>query len=318
MKANLRLKNFPISFFAPVLGITGFSLALLMAESLTHLPRIVTLGAVYLSAALFVIISVFYLLKILVFKEEVLKEFSHPIKINFFPLISKVFLIFSIIALTLNWSSAFAIWIVGVVLQSLFSLLILRAWILHDKFQIKHMSPAWFIPVVGNLIIPIAGMSHVGAEINWFFFTIGVFWMFVLMNIVFYRVIFHEPMPEKLLPTFFITFAAPAIGFIAYTKLTGNLDSFGHILYFMSLFLFILNLSLTNAFVKIKFYLSWWAYSFPLAAFILASILFMHETGIALFGLLSIITLVLLVFLIVIFAIKTLQAIGRKEICIED
>ncbi len=142
--------------------------------------------------------------------------------------------------------------------------------------------------------------------------------MFILMNIVLYRVIFHEPMPDKMLPTFFILFAAPAIGFIAYTKITGNIDGFGHILYYLSLFLFILNLTLVNTFVKIKFYLSWWAYSFPLAAFILASLLFSHETGLKLFGIIAIITLILLSILIVLFSIKTIHAIRRKQICIEE
>ncbi len=318
MKTNLRLKNFPISFFAPVLGFAGFSLAVLKLEPLTRLSRGLSLALIYFSIGLFVVVSLVYLLKIFVFRKEALKEFFHPVKINFFPLVAKIFLVFSIIALTLHWRSSYMIWLIGVVLQSIFSLIILRIWVLHTHFRIKHLSPAWFIPVVGNIMIPIAGMSHVSVEINWFFFTVGIFWMFVLMNIILYRVIFHEPMPEKLLPTFFITFAAPSIGFIAYTKITGELNAFGHILYYLSLFLFVLNLTLINAFAKIKFYLSWWAYSFPLAAFILASLLFTRETGIGLFGVIAVIVLALLSILILLFSVRTLWAIGRKEICIEE
>ena len=152
MKNNLRLKNFPISFFAPVLGFSGFSLALLKSEELTSLPHMISMIMIYFTIALFIIISAIYLLKIIIFPKDVQKEFFHPIKINFFPLIAKIFLVFSIIFLTLNWSISKEIWIIGVILQSIFTLIILRTWILHDLFQIKHVSPAWFIPVVGNYI----------------------------------------------------------------------------------------------------------------------------------------------------------------------
>jgi hypothetical protein len=30
------------------------------------------------------------------------------------------------------------------------------------------------IPVVGNILAPIAGMTHVSAEISWFFFLMGL------------------------------------------------------------------------------------------------------------------------------------------------
>jgi len=318
MKNNLRLKNFPISFFAPVLGFAGFSLAILKAESLTRLHRAFSLGLIYFSIILFGVVGLAYFSKILFFREAVKKEFLHPVKINFFPLIAKIFLVFSIIALTLDWGLSREIWIIGVVLQSAFSLIILRAWIVRSDFHIKHFSPAWFIPVVGNIMIPIAGVSHASPELNWFFFTIGIFWMLVLMNIVFYRVIFHEPLPDKILPTFFILFAAPAIAFIAYFKMVGEIDILARFLFYLSSSLFLLNLTLVTAFAKIKFYLSWWAYSFPLAAFVLASLLFFHETGIRLFGIIAIITLVLLAALIVLFFAKTLKAISRKELCVEE
>lgn len=318
MKKKIRLKQFPISFFAPVLGFSGFSLALVKMAFLFPVLQITSFVFTVFSVLLFVVITGIYLSKFLLFPEEVKKEFYHPIKLNFFPLVAKIFLVFSILLLALNSESAKTIWIIGVILQSFFTIVILRIWILHTHFQIKHISPAWFIPVVGNVMIPIAGVQHASPEVNWLFFTIGLFWMFVFMNIVFYRVIFHDPMPEKLLPTFFITFAAPAIAFIAYTKLTGGIDAFGQILFFLSVFLLILNMSMTKAFAKIPFYLSWWAYSFPLAAFILASLLYAEKTGSTFFQFLALAILVILAILIIIFSIKTVHAIKKKEICIEE
>ncbi len=86
------------------------------------------------------------------------------------------------------------------------------------------------------------------------------------------RVIFHGGLPEKMLPTLFILIAPPAVAFIAYLGLTGELNAFAKILYFHALFTTVLILSFADRFVRLPFYLSWWAYTFPLAAITLANI----------------------------------------------
>lgn len=47
--------------------------------------------------------------------------------------------------------------------------------------------PAWFIPVVGNIIVPLAGVRFAPAEVSWFFFSIGLVFWIVLLAIVMYR-----------------------------------------------------------------------------------------------------------------------------------
>jgi tellurite resistance protein len=231
MKNCLRLRNFPISFFAPVLGFAGFSLALQKIELMFFISNMWSLSLLIITIILFVIILIAYLLKFLVFYSEVVKEYQHPIKINFFPLISKILLVLSVVFLSINMIASKWLWIIGVIINTIFTLSILGEWISKEHFRIEHISPAWFIPVVGNLIVPIAGMQHFPAEISWFFFSIGITWMFILTTIVLYRLIFHEPLAKKLVPTFFILFAAPAIAFIAYYKLTNSFDAFAHILF---------------------------------------------------------------------------------------
>ena len=83
-------------------------------------------------------------------------------------------------------------------------------------------------------------------------------------------------MQDKFIPTLFILIAPPAVGFIAYMKLAGELDAFARILYFAGLFLTMLMLIQVKRFAKLQFFLSWWAYSFPLVAITIASF-YMHE-----------------------------------------
>lgn len=318
-KINLsRLKNFPISFFSIIVGMTGFTLSLIKIEEIFELNLKLSTYSLYFTIFLFIIISTIYIVKLIKHKKEVLNEFHHPIKMNFFPLIAKSFIILSIIYLTIDLRVSKCLWVIGAVLQFIFTIIILSFWINKDKFQIKHMSPAWFIPIVGNILLPIAGIIHFNEYISWFFFSIGlVFWMIIFV-IFFNRIIFHEPLESKLVPTFFIAFAPPAIGFISYIKLVGEFDAFAKILYFLALFLFVLIIAQYKMFSKIDFYLSWWAYSFPLSAITLATFLFYHLSQEIFFKYLG--TLMFIIFVIIIFLLllRTLYAISKKRICIEE
>lgn len=312
-----RLKNFPISFLAVCLGLIGFTLAWQKAEQILKLPFILSKGLLYFSIAVICVIFIIYAAKIIKFPQEVRKEFNHPIKLNFYPIIAKLFLISSIIYLSLNLAVSRYLWWVGVTIQFVFTIIIMSVWIRHNKFEIHHINPSWFIPVVGCIIIPIAGVQHFSAELSWFFFSIGLFWWLILTTIVINRVIFHHPIADKLIPTFFILFAPPIIGFIALTKLVG-LTSFGNLLYYFGAFMFILILFQFNMFRKIKFYLSWWAYSFPMDALAIGTFLMYHETGLQFFRIASWGIFILLNLIIILLLIKTINAIKNKQLCIEE
>ena len=313
-----RLKNFPISFLAICLGLIGFTLAWQKAESILKLPFLVSNYLLYFSILIIVIIFTIYILKLIKYPKEVKKEFNHPIKLNFYPIIAILFLISSIIYLAINMNVSRYFWWIGVIIQFIFTIIIMSAWIRHNKFEIHHINPSWFIPVVGCIIIPIAGVQHFSAELSWFFFSIGFFWWLILTTIVINRIIFHHPIAEKLIPTFFILFAPPIIGFIALTKLLNGLNPFGNMLYYFGVFLFVLILFQYKMFSKIKFYLSWWAYSFPIDALVIGTLLMYHETGSQFFKIVSWIIFISLNFLILGLSIKTIKAIKNKQICIEE
>jgi len=315
---RLRLQNFPISFFAPALGLAGLALAVLKSEQLFHLPRGLTVVLIGLAIAVFVVVGVIYLIKLILHRESVREEYVHPVKINFFPLIAKVLLVLSVVFLGLNVGASRWLWGAGLILNLVFGISILGAWISHEHFRIQHLSPAWLIPVVGNIIVPIAGVQHANPEISWFFFAVGVGWMVILTTVIFNRLLFHDPLPEKLIPTLFILFAAPAIAFISYYKLTESFDAFARILYYFALFVFILVFAQWRRLLKIRFYLSWWAYSFPLAAFTLATVLMFHVTGASFFRILAGGVLAVLAVLVAVLIVLTARAISGREICLEE
>jgi tellurite resistance protein len=314
-----RLCNFHITFFAIILGLAGFTLAVQKAGSLLQPLQPVSTILLYITVALFAVVGVIYLYKGTTYPGAIKKELNHPIKINFFPLVAKILLVLSVVLLERNMTYSFYSWAVGTALQFIASIYVISEWIQHDRFKIEHMTPGWFIPIVGSIIIPIAGVKHGFLEMSWFFFSVGlIFWM-ILLVIVMYRMFFHAPIVEKLMPTLFILFAPPAIGFIAYVKLTGGgLDSFGRILYYFSLFMFFLVLYALPRLLKINFYLSWWAYSFPMAAKTLASFLMLSLTHDPFINFIAWFELAFLTIIIAVLTVKTLLAISRNEICLED
>jgi len=318
LKEISRLKNFPISFLAICLGLIGFTLAWQKAEHILEIPFAISNYLLYLTIFLFVIIILTYFLKMFKYPEEIKKEFNHPIKLNFYPILAKVFLISSLVYLAINVSVSKYLWWIGVILQSVFTITIMSIWIKHEKFKIHHINPSWFIPVVGLIIIPIAGVKHFNPEVSWFFFSIGFFWWLILTVIVFNRIIFHPPIAEKLMPTLAILFAPPIIGFISLTKLLGGLNPFGNMLYYFGLFLFILILFQTKMFAKLKFNLPWWAYSFPLDALAIGTLLMYEQTKSLFMFYLSWILFIFLNLIILLLIIKTSFALKNKAICIEE
>jgi len=314
-----RLCNFHITFFAIVLGMAGFTLAVQKAGELLHplhgISTVLLLG----TFALFVLVGVIYLYKGVACPGAIRKELNHPVKINFFPLVAKTLLVLSVALLERNMAASFYCWAIGTALQFVASIFVISEWIQHERFKIEQMTPGWFIPIVGSIIVPIAGVKHGFVELSWFFFSVGLIFWLILLVIVLYRMFFHMPIVERLMPTLFILFAPPAIGFIAYVRLNGGvLDGFSRILYYFALFMFFLVLYQLPRLMKINFYLSWWAYSFPLAAKTLASFLMLSLTQDSFIRLIAWFELAFLTLIIALLIVKTVQAISRGEICVEE
>lgn len=313
-----RLIHFPISFFSVVMGMVGLSIAVQKVEEYLELESTLSTFLIGVSAVVFSLVALLYLTKVVRFTQAVIGEFNHPIKLHFFPAISISLLLFSIALLAHNPTISFIFWALGAGLHLLLTLTIISMWIQRSKFEITHMNPSWFIPAVGNIIVPIAGMAHDQQELSWFFFSIGfVFWI-ILLVVFFNRIIFHNPLPNKLLPTFFILIAPPAVGFISYFKLTHQIDGLANVLYYFALFMLLLLLVQIRLFARIEFFLSWWAYSFPIAAMTIATFLMHKQTGNSMFEVLAFALLTLLSLLILGLSVRTLRAIMCNEICVEE
>jgi len=313
-----RLEHFSIALFSMVMGTAGLALAWLKAHAVLGLPVMVGEGLRGAASALFVLLLVFYGLKCLRYPQAVRLEMRHPVRINFFPTVSISLLLLATAYLDAAPAAAFWLWSAGAALHLILTLAIFGSWLHHTHYAIQHANPAWFIPVVGNIIVPIAGVHLASPELSWFFFSIGLVFWIVLLTIVLYRLFFHEPLPARLAPTLFILLAPPSVGFIAYTLLTDGVDAFGRILYYTALFLALLLASNAVRFLRLPFFISAWAYSFPLAALTLATLVMNARLPGSVFALLGLGLLAILSLVVAALAVRTLIAVWRHQLCLPE
>ncbi len=310
------LAHFPISFFAIVMGLAGFTIAIEKAEHVWAIPPLVSPVLFALSATIYAVIAAIYLAKWRAFPAQVTHELAHPVRLSFFPTLSISLILLSVAGLPLLPQSAvLVLWAVGSSVQLLLTLFILSEWMHQTHFEIHHSNPAWFIPIVGNILVPIAGVPLGFLEVSWFFFSIGLLFWIVLLTILMNRFFFHHPIASKLLPTLFILIAPPAVGFLSWTRLHGGqLDDFGRILYYAGLFTTLLLLFQSARFAKVKFALPWWAYSFPTAAITIASLTMFEKVGGTFFLALSLVLFTALTLLILVLVGHTVNALIRHQI----
>lgn len=312
-----RLQFFPVMMFAIVMGFTGLAIVIKKLNEFLYFPSFLIPIFGFISISLFCIILFIYIKKLISYKEEVLKELQHPIRINFFAAISISMLLLSIFYKNNMDSLSNIFFIIGAILHIFFTFYTIKFWINND-FEVQHSNPAWFIPVVGNLIVPIAGKDFISIDFLYFYFSIGIFFWIVLFTIILNRIIFNKQFAPKFMPTLFILIAPPAIAFVAYIKLTSTLDLFAYILYNLGLFFTILVFIMYKKYIKIKFFISWWAFTFPTAAISIATIL-MYELNHKFFYLILSYIFAFLSFIIIsIVAKKTIHYMLKKEICIME
>ncbi len=147
-----------------------------------------------------------------------------------------------------------------------------------DRQQVAHATPAWIIPVVGLLDIPLALPTLSLPPMHGlmvFALAVGLFFAIPLFTLIVSRLIFEAPMPDALLPSLLILIAPFAVGYSTYVLTAGHADLFANALYMLTLFMLAVLLGrLRQLRSCCPFRVAWWAVSFPLAASAIAGLRF--------------------------------------------
>jgi tellurite resistance protein len=270
----------PVGLFGAVMGLTGLSAAWRLAQARYGGPdwlALVSPAIGCVAFAAFFGLLAGYVVKLITAFEAAQAEFRHPITGNLFGTIPISLLLLPIVVAPFSRLLAQALWIVGAVGMIAFAWLIVSRW-MSDRQQVAHATPAWIIPVVGLLDVPLAvpalGLPHLH-ELSVFALAVGLFFALPLFTLIFSRILFEPPLPDALKPTLLILVAPFAVGFSTYVTIAGEVDLFAEALYMITVFLLAVLLGqLRNLPLCCSFRVSWWAVSFPLAASAIAALRF--------------------------------------------
>ncbi|AWI88044.1 SLAC1 anion channel family protein [Methylorubrum aminovorans] len=270
-----QVEALPVGLFAAVMGLTGLSVAWTLAHARYGTPSWIGPSVGVVASVAFVTIAAGYAAKARIAPQAVRAEFRHPIAGNLFgaPLISLLLLPIPLTPLSL--ALARVLWIVGAFGMTLFAWLIVTRW-LSDRQQAVHATPAWIVPVVGLLDVPLAlpGLGLPPMQgVMIFGLAVGLFFALPLFTLILSRLLFETPLPAALQPSLLILVAPFAVGFSAYVATTGVIDLFAEALFAIALFLLAVLLPKLARFGRAcPFRVSWWGVSFPLAAVAVAAL----------------------------------------------
>jgi tellurite resistance protein len=271
------LEYLPVGLFGSVMGLTGLSVAWRLAQGRYGAPAWVALAIAALAVLAFTLVAIAYGVKLATAFAAVRTEFGHPIAGNLFGTFLISLLLLPIVIVPFAPRLARGLWVAGAAGMILFAWLIVTRW-MSDRQQVAHATPAWIIPVVGLLDLPLAAPALGLPPLHGlmvFALAAGLFFAVPLFTLIFSRLLFEPPLPDALKPSLLILVAPFAVGYSTYTVTTGQTDLFAEALYMLTLFVLAVLLGqLRNLPLCCPFRVSWWAVSFPLAASSIAAIRF--------------------------------------------
>lgn len=213
-RAPASLEHLGLIWFVPVMGLAGLALAWQQAAAL--LGEGAALAAQLLAGLAAVLFGVLLLLsfgRVARWPQVSRVEWMHPVRYVFTAAVPVSLILLATLGVVLTgpekaWN---ALWMVGSAGQALLTLAVAWRWWRLRAARWPGVTPGLLIPVVGNVLVPLAGVAlghAVWASVQW---AVGVvLWPLVLALLV-VRQRRIGPWPERLRSSVFVLVAPPAV-----------------------------------------------------------------------------------------------------------
>jgi tellurite resistance protein len=277
IRAVALLEHLTPAWFAMVMGWCGLSIAWLCATNVLG-DTALGLGLVGSIFALlvFVLLCISCVLRLTYHPNAVAADMRHPVRHAFMATLPLSIMLLAGIGVSLFWNTSRTLdtlltfaWIVGSVLELAASVWVIARWLNtpdNGGLQWAAFTPVFFIPVIGNVLAPIAGLT-LGLE-TWATaqFGIGLLLWPVLQTMLIIRMAQAGPLPAPMSPSIFITVVAPSIIGLCFLQFDAP-PSLAWGAWGIGLFFLALSLTQIRTIFEQPFGLPHWALSFPMAAF---------------------------------------------------
>lgn len=278
------LKHLGPGWFAPVMGWAGLALAWQQARPLLgEAAGGLALAAAGVAALLFALLLALSLLRLQRHPQALREDLRHPVRHAFVATVPVSLLLLATLAV-----AAFGpqpalrpLWALGALAQFGVTLWVLSRWIAAPPagagaaeangngaggLQWAGITPLLFIPVVGNVVVPLAGLPLGQPAWSAAQFALGLFFWPLLLGLFVVRLGVQGPLPARLAPALFITIAPPAVAGSALLEF-GAPVTLAWGAWGLALFFALWSAMRLRAIAAQPFGLPHWGMSFPLAAF---------------------------------------------------
>ncbi|MBL8329357.1 MAG: SLAC1 anion channel family protein [Rubrivivax sp.] len=274
-RSSTPLKFLYPGWYAIVMGLCGLSLAFHRAAPLMgELAGAVSWVIGALAALVFAVLAAATLLRAQRYPQAWAEDRRHPVRHTFIAALPIALLLLATVAVASGLHqgparlAVAALWWLGSLAQLFVTAWVLARWWHGNQaggLQWASATPALFIPIVGNVLAPLAGVP-LGQD-HWAAAQFGVgllFWP-VVMVLLTVRIALQGLWPERLLPATFIFIAPPAVVGLSALQL-GAPALVAWALWGMALFSTAWCAALVRRIAAMPFGLPHWGMSFPLAA----------------------------------------------------
>ena len=258
-------------WYAIVMGLTGLALAWHRAVPLMGEAAAGTSLAIGLLALLvFVALAVATVMRALRHADAWAEDRRHPVRHTFVATlpVAVILLATTMVAHELRGPLPEALWALGAAAQLAVTAWVLARWWKGNGPQglaWASATPALFIPIVGNVLVPLAGVPLGHAEWSAAQFGVGLLFWPVVTVLIGVRIAQQGLWPDRLRPTTFIFIAPPAVVGLSALQF-GAPVLVVWALWGMAIFTLAWVATQARAIAALPFGLPHWGMSFPLAA----------------------------------------------------
>lgn len=283
------LKHLFPAWYAIVMGLCGLALAWHRASPVMGEGAGVAAALIGgLAGAVFGVLAVATVLRGQRYPQAWAEDRKHPVRHTFIATLPISVLLLATVAVAAGVQGlpVLALWWVGALAQLAVTTWVLGRWwqgAQHGGLQWATATPALFIPIVGNVLVPLAGVPLGQAEWSAAQFGIGLLFWPVVTVLLLVRIATQGLWAERLLPANFIFVAPPAVAGLSALQF-GAPPLVGWALWGMALFSLLWMLPLLLRIANQPFGLPHWGMSFPLAAFTALSLHLMPSGPLAMLG----------------------------------
>jgi len=284
------IKNLNPAWFSSVMGTGAVAIAAYRYGNYWGPLKDVGTALTYLSALLYALLLVPWVLRWVLYRENALNDLRHPSLGHFYGTSGAATIVLSagFLLVLHNTTTAWYLWVWGVILTFIFAFWMSYEVFIAGEVDLRHLSPAWYIPPVALVIIPFGAvfmktttgyLQQAVTVINYLGWGAGFFLYLILYAVVTLRLIRHELLPPQMAPLIWMNLGPIGASITTLFALMKNssliqakgaLFVFAFFLWGLGAWWFVMALALTIHYIRkldLPYSLAWWAFIFPIGAF---------------------------------------------------